>query len=121
MNKKPRQSLGKKSKNYERLRGIQTENRQKAQTVKKKKKNLTLPVVLPIIICIMARAQPNMTNMLRKVIKNSKMSYCAIERETGIDRSSLMRFMRCEQSLRLDLADRLADYFGLEVIKRKDK
>ena len=60
-----------------------------------------------------------MTEALKKAIINSGMSFQAIERETGIKRQSLMRFVRDEQSLRLDLADRLAEYFGLEVIQRK--
>ena len=30
-----------------------------------------------------------------------------------------MRFVAGKQSLRLDMADRLADYFGLELRKRK--
>ena len=33
---------------------------------------------------------------------------------TDIQKASLIRFLRGEQSLRLDLADRLADYFGIE-------
>ena len=35
--------------------------------------------------------------------------------------SYVMKFAAGEQSLRLDLADKLADYFGLEVVKRKAK
>jgi hypothetical protein len=30
-----------------------------------------------------------------------------------------MRFLRGEQSLRLDVADKLAAYFGLELVRRK--
>ena len=49
------------------------------------------------------------------------MSFKALERETGVKRQSLMRFVRGEQSLRLDMADRLAAYFGIECkrIKRE--
>jgi plasmid maintenance system antidote protein VapI len=32
-----------------------------------------------------------------------------------LKRASIMRFLRGEQSLRLDMADRLAAYFGLEL------
>ena len=60
-----------------------------------------------------------MTNAIKQAISESGLSYCAIEQETGVQRSSIMRFMRDEQSLRLDLADRLAVYFGLEVTRRK--
>jgi plasmid maintenance system antidote protein VapI len=42
-----------------------------------------------------------------------------IEREAGVQRASVMRFLRGEQSLRLDVADRLAAYFGLKLVKTK--
>jgi plasmid maintenance system antidote protein VapI len=43
------------------------------------------------------------------------MAHIAIERATGVKRASIMRFLRGETSLRLDMADRLAAYFGLEL------
>lgn len=49
------------------------------------------------------------------------MSYKALERETGVLRQSLMKFMNGERSLRLDKADQLAAYFGLTLTKRKSK
>jgi plasmid maintenance system antidote protein VapI len=65
-----------------------------------------------------ARRQP-ITDILLNAIRESGMSFAAIERETGLKRQSLMKFCRGEQSLRLDLADRLATYFGLELRKKK--
>ena len=41
--------------------------------------------------------------------------------ETGIARASLIRFARGNQRLRLDIADRLAEYFGLEATRRNRK
>lgn len=46
---------------------------------------------------------------------NRGSSFREIERETGIVRQSLMPFARGEQTLRLDKADLLAEYFGLEL------
>jgi len=43
------------------------------------------------------------------------MAHVALERETGVKRASIMRFLRGETSLRLDLADKLAEFFGLEL------
>jgi len=60
-----------------------------------------------------------MTEVLRHAILESK-SFRAVERATGVKRQSLMKFARGEQSLRLDMADRLAAYFGIEV-KRKGR
>ena len=55
------------------------------------------------------------TEALQNAIAKSGMAYNAIERATGVKRQSIMHFMRCERSLRLNIADRLAVYFGLEV------
>lgn len=62
--------------------------------------------------------QPTMTEALRAALNdavNGGSSFRKIERETGIVRQSLMPFARGEQSLRLDIADRLATYFELEL------
>jgi plasmid maintenance system antidote protein VapI len=37
-----------------------------------------------------------------------------VEQATGLKRQALSKFVRGEQSLRLDLADKLAAYFGIE-------
>jgi transcriptional regulator with XRE-family HTH domain len=42
-----------------------------------------------------------------------------IAKDTGIDQAALMRFVRGQTSPRLDKADVLADYLGLELTKRK--
>jgi plasmid maintenance system antidote protein VapI len=47
------------------------------------------------------------------------MTYLELERATGLKRASIMRFMQGDQSLRLDMADRLAAYFGLTLTQRK--
>jgi plasmid maintenance system antidote protein VapI len=48
-------------------------------------------------------------------IEGKRINYKALERETGVTRASIMRFVRGSQYLRLDMADRLAGYFGLEL------
>ncbi len=63
----------------------------------------------------MAEPGLTMTEALKRAIAESGMAHIAIERATGVKRASIMRFLRGEQSLRLDLADRLAAYFGIEV------
>lgn len=54
-----------------------------------------------------------MTELLREALAENK-SLRAVERATGVKRQSMMKFIRGEQSLRLDLADRLAEHFGIE-------
>jgi plasmid maintenance system antidote protein VapI len=63
------------------------------------------------------------TDLLRQTIIESGMPMKALARETGVQRLSIMRFVRGEQSIRLDVADKLAAYFGLALqpIKAKAK
>jgi plasmid maintenance system antidote protein VapI len=61
-----------------------------------------------------------LTGPLRKAISASGLSFQALESETGVLRQSLMKFVRGQQSLRLDMADKLAAYFGL-ALRRSGK
>ncbi len=58
-----------------------------------------------------------MTEILREAIAESGLSFKEIERQTGVARQSLMKFARAEQSLRLDHADKLAEYFAIHVVR----
>ena len=49
-----------------------------------------------------------------------ELAFIEIERRSGVIRQILMKFARSEQSLRLDQADKLAAFFGLELTKRKE-
>jgi hypothetical protein len=66
------------------------------------------------------------TDLLRwtvaDAIESGRLTYLALQRETGLKRASMVRFARGSQSIRLDMADRLAAYFGLELRpKRKGR
>lgn len=70
------------------------------------------------------KAHATMTETLRRAIADSGLPMLTIATEAGVERTSLIRFARGDQSLRLDVADRLAEYFGLELVsckKRKAK
>ena len=56
-----------------------------------------------------------MTQTLRKAIRDSGLSLYAIAAGTGLKRPSLSRFRAQTQSLRLDMADKLAAFFELEL------
>jgi plasmid maintenance system antidote protein VapI len=56
-----------------------------------------------------------MTETLRKAVRTSGQSMYAIAAAAGLTRPSLSRFMAETQSLRLDMADKLAAYLGLEL------
>ncbi len=64
---------------------------------------------------------PTMSDVLREAIADSGLSLYRIAKDTGVIKTSLMRFMAGETSLRLDKADVLAEYLGLELIKRRTK
>jgi plasmid maintenance system antidote protein VapI len=55
------------------------------------------------------------TDVLRRAIADSGMSYKALSRETGVARASIQRFIDGRQSLRLDKADRLARFLRLSL------
>lgn len=59
------------------------------------------------------RKPASMTAVLRRAILDSKLPLLMLERETGVQRASIRRFIEGKQSLRLDVADKLAEYFGL--------
>jgi plasmid maintenance system antidote protein VapI len=65
-----------------------------------------------------SQSRPPISDLLRQTIAESGTSYNALEKETGVKRASIMRFVRGDQSLRLDKADRLAAFFDLELRKR---
>lgn len=69
---------------------------------------------------VMLKRAKTMTQVLKQAIAQGGETYTAIESTTGVKRASIMRFMRGEQSLRLDLADKLAEHFGIEP-KRKGR
>ena len=73
-----------------------------------------------VIIHTMNASHPKapISDLLRRTIAESGVSYNALQKEAGVARASIMRFVRGDQSLRLDVADRLAAYFDLELRKK---
>jgi transcriptional regulator with XRE-family HTH domain len=68
----------------------------------------------------MDKGTNTMTELLRQAMNEpGAPSLTSIAEATGTQRGSLVRFRRGDTSLRLDLADRLADYFGVECTMRR--
>jgi len=65
------------------------------------------------------KATSSITDLLRKTVAESGIPLLVLQRETGVKRGSVMRFLRGDQSLRLDKADALAAYFGLRLVKQR--
>jgi len=57
-----------------------------------------------------------MSGPLRRAIAESGIPLARLQRDTGIQRESIARFIRGETSLVLDKADRLAAHFGLGLV-----
>lgn len=62
-----------------------------------------------------------LTETLRQAIADSELTFAELERQTGVIRQSLMKFARNEQTLTLTAADKLAEFFALELVERKAK
>jgi transcriptional regulator with XRE-family HTH domain len=62
-----------------------------------------------------------MTETLKRTIRRSGESLYSVSAATGLNKSALGRFMAGKQSLRLDMADRLAAHFHLELTERKGR
>jgi plasmid maintenance system antidote protein VapI len=60
-----------------------------------------------------------MSEPLRRAIVESGVPYLRIEQDTGVQRACISRFVAGKRSLRLDVADKLAAYFGLELRAKK--
>jgi hypothetical protein len=64
------------------------------------------------------KTKSTMTDLLREALAEAE-SLRAVERATGVKRQSMMKFLQGEQSLRLDLADKLALYFN--IVSRQER
>lgn len=61
------------------------------------------------------------SDLLRRTIAQSDVPLLVLQRETGVTRDSIRRFVNGEQFLRLDMADALAAYFGLKLATRTER
>lgn len=62
----------------------------------------------------MTTKQP-ISELLKRTINESGIPFLTLEQETGVLRQSLMKFARGDSTIHLDAADKLAEYFGLEL------
>ena len=70
-----------------------------------------------VIIITMAKRKPKtMTELLREALHEAD-SIRGVAKATGLQHASLIRFLDGRQSIRLDMADRLAKYFNLHTQK----
>ena len=70
-------------------------------------------------IIITMPKKTTMTELLRKALSEAP-SLNGVAVATGVQKASLIRFASGRQSLRLDVADKLAEHFGIEC-RRKER
>ncbi|MGC9260685.1 MAG: helix-turn-helix domain-containing protein [Phycisphaerae bacterium] len=58
----------------------------------------------------------SMENEIKSAMKNRNESLYRVAKGAGVSRSSLQRFMRGRQTLRLDKADRVANYLNIVIL-----
>jgi transcriptional regulator with XRE-family HTH domain len=68
----------------------------------------------------MSNPKPTLTNELRAAIERSGLTLYRIAKATGVDVTNLRRFLRGDMSIRLDKADALAAYLGLQLTPAPD-
>ena len=69
----------------------------------------------------MRRKRKTIAETIKQAIADSGLTYTELQRATGVKRASILRFMRGDQTLRLDIADRLAEHLGIEVELKQRK
>jgi hypothetical protein len=62
-----------------------------------------------------SQTQSTLSDALKDAIERSGLTCYRIAKVTGIDEANLGRFLRGELSVRLDKADKLAAYLGLQL------
>jgi plasmid maintenance system antidote protein VapI len=63
--------------------------------------------------------RPTIADRLRRAVRDRGQAVNAVAKAAGVAQPVLYRFMTGERDLTLDTAQRLADYFGLELRERK--
>jgi hypothetical protein len=71
--------------------------------------------------CHMDATPCPITEPLRRAIVESGIPYLRIEQETGVQRACVSRFVAGKRTLRLDVADKLAAYFKLELRTKRNR
>ena len=66
-------------------------------------------------LCYIMPKRTPITDLLRQTIQDSGIPFLTLEQQTGVLRQSLMKFARGESTIHLEAADKLAEFFKLEL------
>lgn len=62
-------------------------------------------------------ARQTLTSQLRQIVADSGQTLGELARETGIDKSTLSRFINGQRGLSMEALDALGKYLGLRIVK----
>jgi transcriptional regulator with XRE-family HTH domain len=69
----------------------------------------------------MPKKRMTVSERIREAVETAEVTRYQIAQETGIEQSALTRFLSKERTLSMKAIDALAEYFGLELVRRKAK
>jgi len=67
----------------------------------------------------MPKKSKTVSERIREAIETANVTRYRIAQATGIEESALSRFLSKERALSMKAIDALADYFGLELVRRR--
>lgn len=85
------------------------------------KKHLTLHQPKCTFMYMATRSFLPITEALKKAIAEGGLSFKKLEQETGVTRQIIMGLVKDQRVIGIDSADKLAAFFGLELVKRKGR
>jgi hypothetical protein len=65
--------------------------------------------------------RPTLTSLLRDALWNDPRNWLELSRQTGISHTVLMHFAKEFNSIRLETADTLAEFYGIEHVVQPAK
>jgi transcriptional regulator with XRE-family HTH domain len=69
----------------------------------------------------MPKKAKTVSERIREAVEAADATRYQIAQETGIEQSALSRFVSRERGLSMEALDALAEYFGLELVKRGNR
>ncbi len=68
-----------------------------------------------MLVCL---GMAGLDELLREMVEHSEYSRYRISMETGVSQAQLSRFVHGQQTISIETAEVLAEFFGMEVVLR---
>lgn len=67
----------------------------------------------------MGKKRTKISDQIRAAIESAEVTRYRIAQETGIDEATLSRFMAKKVGMSVETLDKLGEYLGLEIVKKR--